>query len=171
VAHHEHLQRSGTEFFSAAATADHKRTETHDATIAAINAYREILDHKGWLNNEGEKLEIIPKGDAARGRFGKFALLLTLNRFKDQITLVKKFSREGAAIDYDKLKKFTKTEQELLVIEYVQTVSHIYEQEDLTTPPEAELEAKLHEIEDKLGLDEETIFHNFITIYEKGYQE
>ena len=63
----------------------------------------------------------------------------------------------------------TQNEQDLLIIEYVQITSSIYEKDDIENPPAVEVEDRLHTIEDKLGLDEGTIFQNFIRIYEKGY--
>ncbi len=169
VAHHEHLRRSGKDFEVETASADAQRAETHNKTIEAIMSYRNALDDKKLIKTDGAKLELIPTSSQSRAAFGKFALLLTLNRFKEQITLVKKFSREGIHIDYEKLKGMTQNEQDLLIIEYVQITSSIYEKDDIENPPAVEVEDRLHTIEDTLGLDEGTIFQNFIRIYEKGY--
>lgn len=162
VAHHERLRREGKDVETA--DADIKRTETHEETMAAIIAYTSALEQ--FKLNNPEEPEIIPHKNQSRVHFGKFAILLTLNRFKDQITLIKNIREHGQEIDYAKLRSLTKTEAELLTIEYVETLSQMLNEDDVSE----EKSKVLHEIEDKLHQDENHILQAFVELYERSYK-
>lgn len=162
VAKHERLRRQGLD--NETAEADAKRTETHEGTMMAIVAYTNALEEFG-LDNPDEP-ETIPNKNQSRVHFGKFAILLTLNRFKDQIQLFKNIKEHTGEIDYSKLKSLIHTEIELLTIEYVETLSEILDSEDKSE----EKENILREIEEKLHQDESHILQAFIELYEKSYK-
>ncbi len=138
--------------------ADQKRSATHNSMIAALNIMARYIETKEldldleWFNWQTEN----------RAAYGKFAILLTLNVFKQDIILHK-----IEEMDIDEIKKDL-DEVELMVIDYVLILSKIYE--DRREPVESELE-KLNKISAELGKDSENILSAFYEIYKKRYMK
>lgn len=153
----EHPGEKGEDFESV----DKKRSNTHDAMISSANIFSRYI-----LKNNLKKDSFISWDTANRGAYGKFAILLTLNIFKDKILidLVKKKSPDGQ-IDTAKLRQGA-NEQEILVLDYVDILC---EAENANRPlEEIELE-KLSNIEESLGQTPDKILGAFHTIYMKRY--
>jgi hypothetical protein len=139
---------------------DRKRSATHDATIASIDIFCRYIGKNLY------EPSFITWDTSNRGAYGKFAILLSLNLFKEKIILdlvKEKVHREE--IDIQKLKE-SAVGQELLVLDYVDILCTA-EKEDRTV---AENEAKkLKEIEDKLNQTADKILGAFHQIYIKRY--
>lgn len=153
----EHKQDKGEDFIAV----DKKRTITHDATIASINIFSRYLLNKN-LKNES----FITWDTNNRGAYGKFAILLTLNTFKDKILLdlIQKRNPD-IEVNTSKLREGA-NEQELLVLDYVDILCGA-ENEDRALREE-EMKALL-DIEQKLGQTQDKILGAFHTIYMKRY--
>lgn len=138
--------------------ADQKRSATHNSMIAALNIMARYIKTKElgldleWFNWQTEN----------RAAYGKFAILLTLNVFKEDIILHK-----IEEMNIDEIKKEL-NEVELMIIDYVLILSKIHE--DHREPAESELE-KLNKISTELGKDYENILSAFYEIYKKRYVE
>lgn len=140
---------------------DKKRSATHDGMIASANIFSR------YILNQGLKEEsFITWSPENRGAYGRFAILLTLNIFKDTILLdlVRKKSPKGE-IDTNKLRA-SANEQELLVLDYVDILCGA---ENNDRPLLETEKAKLIEIEDKLNQTSDKILGAFHTIYMKRY--
>jgi hypothetical protein len=165
-ASHERLRRMGKDTLQETAAADAIRTATHEGTMLAVISYREALEAKGLA--DPDEPEQIPTRGQSRNFFGKFALLLTLNRFKDQIQLISQIREKSQDVDYEKLKTMTENEAELLVIGYVEILSTLLDNDDMD-PAEVEAkEAKLQEIESELQKDESSILNDFVKIHDRS---
>lgn len=136
--------------------ADKKRSATHNSMITALNIMVRYIETKeleldlDWFNWQTEN----------RAAYGKFAILLTLNVFKEDIILHK-----IEEMDIDQIKKEL-SEVELMIIDYVLVLSKIHD--DHRDPEESELE-KLNKISTELGKDSENILSAFYEIYKKRY--
>jgi hypothetical protein len=136
--------------------ADKKRSITHNSMIASLNIMiRYIQEQKldiniGWFTWQKEN----------RAAYGKFAILLTLNIFKEDIILQK--------IEEMDINEITKdlNEIELMVIDYVLVLSKIHEEH--RNPNQEELE-KLNNISSELNKNSENILTAFYEIYKKRY--
>jgi hypothetical protein len=135
---------------------DQKRGVTHDSMISAVNILIRYIEKNNididtkWFNWNKEN----------RAAYGKFAILLTLNVFKEDIILHK-----IEEIDIEEIKKDL-DEVELMVIDYVLILSKIHENH--REPDENELE-KLKKISTELGKGSEDILSAFYEIYKKRY--
>lgn len=168
VASHERLRRMGRDAQTETEEADIKRSAMHGATVTAIIAYTDALEDRGFSNPD--EPEVIPHKNQSRAYFGKFAILLTLNRFKEQIQLISRVKEQGHDADYEKLKKISRNESELMTIEYVEILSKILEEEEISSESLADKEMALHDIEDRLHKNESEILQEFLSIYERGYK-
>ncbi len=136
--------------------ADKKRSVTHDAMISTLNIMIRYVNTKNldldlkWFNWQKEN----------RAAYGRFAILLTLNVFKEDIILHK-----VEEIDIDEIKKEL-NEVELMIIEYVLILSKIHE--DDRQPEDDELD-KLNKISSELGKNSDDILAAFYEIYKKRY--
>lgn len=136
--------------------ADQKRSATHNSMIAALNIMTRYVETKdlgldlSWFDWQKEN----------RAAYGRFAILLTLNVFKEDIILHK-----IEEIDINKIKKEL-NEVELMIIDYVLILSKIHE--DHRNPNNEELE-KLNKISTELGKNSEDILAAFYEIYKKRY--
>lgn len=144
---------------------DKARTRAHNAVIDNINIFARTLRSKGlevkWLKWSTEE----------RVAYKKFAVSLTLNRFKDDILDYRKKINEDVLekvknheIDIDELKLKAKQSQ-LVIIEYVEILIKIDKskegQEDNDT---SLLHKRLNEIETKLHKKGEEILSAFYRI-------
>lgn len=146
---------------------DQKRSRKHDATIVAINAFARTLTKKqievNWLKWGGQD----------RASYGNFAILTTLNRFKNEIILKKVIERHDVSIDFEKLRQNAEG-AELLVIKYVETLTDILKEDTLSEDeldeqkPDRRL-SELESIREDLGAPEEKILGAFHQMYLKRY--
>lgn len=148
---------------------DRKRSLKHDATISSINVFLRMCQRNNldtsWFTWKS----------ADRGKYGRFAVLLTLNRFRNEITYFKTTEyieevRESIPsdqndIDYEKL-KLGKTEIEIMIINYTQILSKILSEDRECTESESQ---ELNDISQRLQKDEEAILGAFLEIYKRGY--
>jgi hypothetical protein len=136
--------------------ADQKRTITHNTMISSLNIMTRYIEQKeldldlSWFNWQKEN----------RAAYGRFAILLTLNVFKEDIIL-----RKVEEIDINEIKKDL-NEVELMIIDYVIILSKVHE--DHRDPDETELE-KLNNISTELGKNTDDILSAFYEIYKKRY--
>lgn len=136
--------------------ADQKRSRTHDSMISALNIMMRYVENNDinidtrWFNWNKDN----------RAAYGRFAILLTLNIFKEDIIL-----RKIEEIDIEDIKKDL-NEIELMIIDYVLILSKIHE--DHRDPKPEELE-KLNNISMTLGKNSEEILNGFYEIYKKRY--
>lgn len=139
---------------------DKKRTITHNATIDSINIFTR------YIGKTFGKESFIKWDTANRGAYGKFAILLALNLFKEKIIVdLIKEKTAGEDIDIAKL-KLSATGQELLVLDYVDILCAA-EKEDRALAEEEE--SKLKEIETELNQTADSILGAFHQIYIKRY--
>lgn len=163
VARHEYLRRTETlENPNDVVTADAQRAATHARNAQDIRRYFDALEEKRI--SPSNDAEVIPSKTAVRAHYGKFAVLLTLNRFKDQITFMNQIIERSHDVNYEQLRQLTQNEAELFTIEYVEILSAIIDDKIST-----DQEARLHEIEDKLQQDENHILQAFANIYDRTY--
>jgi hypothetical protein len=150
---------------------DQARTRAHDAMIASVNIFARVLKTKSkevaWLKWEENN----------RGGYGNFAILLTLNRFKNDLIarkLLQKIEKiEKTDIDFKSLKEGA-NDIEIKIINYVEILSERLRAEvsdnQNTINNEPVVSAKLKEIEDELQQDEESILGAFHQIYLRRYK-
>lgn len=161
VSIHEKARLSGTD----TSTPDTARTVTHNNVITCVSAYRSLLPGTALEDD----LQLIPRESDGRVRIGKFAVLLALNHFREEIIIAKKLKELGLdseGVVFDKLKTMSISEADMLVIEYVEEASRTYNNDRAFDSQELE---KLTLIKKQLGLSEESIFSRFFEIYKKGY--
>jgi hypothetical protein len=135
---------------------DKKRSITHDSMILAVNIMIRYI-------NEND-LDIDTKWFAwnteNRAAYGKFAILLTLNLFKEEFILHK-----VEEIDFEDIKK-TLNEVEIMVLNYVLILSKIHNED---RDPSAEEFKQLDKISIDLEKNTEDILSAFYEIYKKRY--
>lgn len=135
---------------------DQKRGRTHDAMISCTD----ILVR--YIENKGIELDLKwftwPKDN--RAGYGRFAILLTLNIFKEEIILHK-----AEEIDIEKAKKDL-NETELMIINYILTLSTIHKEK--RTPSEEEYK-KMDSISQELDKTPDDLLSGFYQIYKKRY--
>jgi hypothetical protein len=144
---------------------DQVRTRAHNAVIDNINIFARTLRSKGlevkWLKWSTEE----------RVAYKKFAVSLTLNRFKNDILDYRKKINEDVLekvknheIDIDELKLKAKQNQ-LIIIEYVEILIKIDKNKEQQGDDDASLlYKKLNEIELKLHKKGEEILSAFYRI-------
>lgn len=136
--------------------ADKKRSATHDSMISSLNIMMRYIENNNleidtsWFNWQKEN----------RAAYGKFAIILTLNVFKEDIILHK-----IEEMDINQIKKEL-NEVELMIIDYVLILSKIHEDHRDASDDEVE---KLNKISTDLGKSSEDILSGFYEIYKKRY--
>jgi hypothetical protein len=138
-----------------------RRSSTHNAMIASANIFSRYMLQNGLLDKS-----FITWDTENRGAYGKFAILTTLNIFKDKILvdIVRKKTPEGV-IDTKKLRE-SATEQELLVLDYVDILCAAENEDRSLNENEQE---KISNIESELGQTSDKILGAFHGIYMKRY--
>jgi hypothetical protein len=135
---------------------DKKRSVTHDSMILAVNVMLRYI-------NKNE-LDIDTKWFAwntnNRAAYGKFAILLTLNLFKEEFILHK-----IEEIDLVDIKK-TLNAVEIMILNYVLILSKIHNEDRDTADEEFK---QLDNISIELGKNTEDILSAFYEIYKKRY--
>jgi hypothetical protein len=129
--------------------------------IASANIFSRYMLQNGLLDKS-----FITWDTENRGAYGKFAILTTLNIFKDKILvdIVRKKTPEGV-IDTKKLRE-SATEQELLVLDYVDILCAAENEDRSLNENEQE---KISNIESELGQTSDKILGAFHGIYMKRY--
>jgi hypothetical protein len=138
-----------------------KRSVTHGSMISSVNIFSR------YLLKQGIKTESFIKWDSEnRGAYGRFAILLTLNAFKDNILvdLVRKTFPDGD-VNTSALRE-SANEQELLVLDYVDILCAAEKEDRVLTEEEKD---KLIDIERTLSQTADKILGAFHTIYMKRY--
>lgn len=162
------LEHAG-EFDEERTEIDRKRSLKHDSTIDSINIFLRMCQKNdldtSWFTWKS----------ADRGKYGKFAILLTLNRFRNEITYFKtteyiekvreSLPSDQLDIDYERL-KLGKTEIEIMIINYTQILSKVLYDDRECTESESQ---ELNEISQRLQKDEQAILGAFLEIYKRGY--
>ena len=135
---------------------DKKRTVTHNSMITSLNVMARYIETNtqdldlSWFNWQKDN----------RAAYGRFAILLTLNVFKEEIILHK-----VEEIDISEIKKDL-NEIELMIIDYVIILSKIHENHREADSEELE---KLNTISTELGKNTDDILAGFYEIYKKRY--
>lgn len=136
--------------------ADKKRSITHDSMILSINIMMRYI-------NKNE-LDIDTRWFAwnadNRAAYGKFAILLTINLFKEEFILHK-----VEEIDLENIKK-SLNEVEIMILDYVLILSKIHNEDRDPTDEEFK---KLDIISIELGKNTEDILSAFYEIYKRRY--
>ncbi len=139
---------------------DNKRTITHNATMDSINIFSRYIVRK--LNESS----IVTWDSGNRGAYGRFAILLTLNTFKEKIILdVMRKKTSAGELDISRLREKA-TPTDLLVLDYVDILCTV--EKEHRTLNESE-QKKLIEIELKLNQTSEKILEAFYKIYTSRY--
>lgn len=141
-------------------TITNKRKATHDAMIASINIFSRYI-----LNNKLTEESFVTWDSSSRVGYGRFALLLTLNIFKEKILLdlVKKKSTDE--INIEDLRQ-SADDQELLVIDYVDILCKAEKEDRELTEDEKDT---LQKIEKTLNQTSDKILGAFHEIYIRRY--
>ncbi len=141
-------------------TVNNKRKTTHDAMIGSVNIFSRYI-----LKNQLTDKPFITWDPSNRSGYGRFALLLILNIFKEKILLDLAIKKSGGEINIDAL-RVSANEQELLVLDYVDILCKA-EKED--RPLSEEEKNTLVNIEEKLGQTSDKILGAFHEIYMRRY--
>lgn len=168
-AKHQDAKYSGDEL-KTQSQFDRQRTIAHNEMIVSVDAYYNWLigqknkqyntDWKYWPEYSEEN-----KG-RTRVIYGKFAIALTLNRFKDQLIELKKIQTSSS--DLSEIKEIHKHDKKILaIIKYIEILSKILEEDRQATLPEKQ---ELKEIERSLKITEEQILILFRNLYTNEYE-
>lgn len=154
----EHEGDKGEDF----QTVDSKRSITHDSMIDSANIFSRYL-----LKNNLIPESFVTWDTSNRGAYGKFAILLTLNIFKDKILidLVKKRTPTGE-VNIQALRDSTSDKQELLVLDYVDILCSAENEDRSLSESEKK---KLSNIEKELKQTPDKILGAFHVIYMSRY--
>ena len=135
---------------------DKKRSITHDSMILAVNVILRYIN-KNELNIDTKWFTWNTDNRAA---YGKFAILLTLNLFKQDFILNK-----VEEIDLDTIKN-TLSEAEIMILDYVLILSKINNEDRDPTNEETE---QLDNISVGLHKNTEDVLSAFYEIYKNRY--
>jgi hypothetical protein len=135
---------------------DNRRSKTHDTMISCVDILVRYIENK----NIDLDLKWFTWPRNNRAGYGKFAILLTLNIFKEEIILHK-----AENIDIEAVQKDLNA-TELLIINYVLTLSKIHNEKRVATEDE---EIKLNSTSAQLDKGPEEILSGFYQIYKKRY--
>ncbi len=151
---------------------DQSRSRAHDAMISSVDIFARVLRSKkqdtSWLKWDHDN----------RGRYGNFAILLTLNRFKEDLIARKLVENmetlQGNGLDFNEI-KIGASAAEMKIIRYVEVLSSMLEAEDLAgSEPEQNASqpsvSELKIIETELGKDGSAILGAFHQIYLRRYE-
>ncbi len=173
----KHVREHPTEYDEDREMVDRKRTITHNATISAINIFARTMHKNGHQTNW------LKWDSSNRAGYGNFAILVTLNRFRDNLliqTFIHTVEQSGGQIDYDLLKQGASA-VELKIIEYVEILAKELES-DVAEGSEQRSEEKevehinnhsgqLSAISSQLGKSEVDILAAFHEMYLKRYHK
>jgi hypothetical protein len=141
-------------------TVSNKRKATHDAMIGSVNIFSRYV-----LKNKLIEEPFITWDPSNRSGYGRFALLLILNMFKEKMIVDLVVKKSQGDINIDAL-RVSADKQELLVLDYVDILCGA-ENED--RPLLKKEEERLLEIENNLGQTPDKILGAFHEIYMRRY--